>query len=71
MRTAKEIKNLANEYHVATLKVQSWRDELYLATTDHAKDFAYRGIIEAQKVQDSTANVLSMSVCAYLEGLTP
>ena len=66
-----QIKNIANEYHVATLKVQSWRDELHLATTDHAKDFAYRGMVEAQKVQDSSANILSMAVCAYLEGLTP
>ena len=66
-----QIKILAREYHEATGKVRSWRSELYLATTDYAKDFAYRGIIEAQKVQDSTANVLSMSVCAYLEGLTP
>ena len=65
-----QIKNLAREYHEATVKVQSWRSELYLATTDHAKDFAYRGMVEAQKVQDSTANVLSMSVCAYTEGLT-
>ena len=66
-----QIKNIAREYHEATVKVQSWRSELYLATTDHAKDYAYRGMVEAQKVQDSTANVLSMSVCAYLEGLTP
>ena len=66
-----QIKNLAREYHEATVKVQSWRNELYLATTDYAKDFAYRGIIEAQKVQDSTANILSMAVCAYTEGLTP
>jgi len=66
-----QIKNLTREYNEATVKVQSWRNELYLAQTDNEKDFAYRGIVEAQKVQDSTANVLSMSVCAYLEGLTP
>jgi hypothetical protein len=66
-----QIKNLAREYHEATVKVQSWRNELYLAQTDHAKDFAFRGIVEAQKVQDSTANILAMAVCAYSEGLTP